>query len=156
MLGLQRQRPARRRRQEDAAHPRGHRAASGIKQISAGWDHTCGVTTGGGVKCWGQEKHGEVGDGAKSDRLTPKDVTGLGGTVDQVSAGFDHTCALLTGGTVKCWGNNTTGELGDGTTTDSTHPVTVSGLSGVDVDLGRVQPHLRGDDRGRGEVLGRE
>ncbi|HEX3299808.1 MAG TPA: chromosome condensation regulator RCC1 [Actinomycetota bacterium] len=104
---------------------------SGITQISAGWDHTCGVTNAGGVKCWGQGKHGEIGDGAKSDRLSPVDVTGLGGTVDQVSAGFDHTCALMTGGTVKCWGNNNTGELGNGTTTDSTHPVTVSGLSGV-------------------------
>jgi alpha-tubulin suppressor-like RCC1 family protein len=104
---------------------------SGISQISAGWDHTCAVTTGGGVKCWGQGKHGEIGDGAKSDRLVPTDVTGLGGTVVQVSAGFDHTCALMTGGTVKCWGNNTTGELGDGSTTDSIHPVTVSGLSGV-------------------------
>jgi len=104
---------------------------TGITQISAGWDHTCGVTTGGGVKCWGQGKHGEIGDGAKSDRLSPVDVTGLGGTAVQVSAGFDQTCALLTGGTVKCWGNNTTGELGDGTTTDSTHPVLVTGLSGV-------------------------
>src|SRR4051812_40232593 len=104
---------------------------SGITQISAGWDHTCGVTNGGGLKCWGQGKHGEIGDGAKSDRLSPVDVTGLGGAVDQVSAGFDHTCALMSTGTVKCWGNNTTGELGDGTNTDSTHPVTVSGLSGV-------------------------
>ena len=104
---------------------------TGITQISAGWDHTCGVTNANGVKCWGQGKHGEIGDGAKSDRLTAVDVTGLGGTVDQVAAGFDHTCALMTAGTVKCWGNNNTGELGDGTNTDSTHPVTVSGLSGV-------------------------
>jgi alpha-tubulin suppressor-like RCC1 family protein len=109
---------------------------SGIAQISAGWDHTCAVTNGGGVKCWGQGKHGEIGDGAKSDRLVPTDVTGLGGTAVQVSAGFDHTCALLTGGTVKCWGNNTTGELGDGTTTDSTHPVTVTGLSAKQISAG--------------------
>ena len=109
---------------------------SGIAQISAGWDHTCAVTNGGGVKCWGQGKHGEIGDGAKSDRLVPTDVTGLGGTAVQVSAGFDHTCALLTGGTIKCWGNNTTGELGDGTTTDSTHPVTVTGLSATQISAG--------------------
>jgi alpha-tubulin suppressor-like RCC1 family protein len=109
---------------------------SGITQISAGWDHTCAVTTGGGLKCWGQGKHGEIGDGAKSDRLVPTDVTGLGGTVVQVSAGFDHTCALLTGGTVKCWGNNTTGELGDGTTTDRAHPVTVTGLSATSISAG--------------------
>ncbi len=109
---------------------------SGITQISAGWDHTCAVTTGGGVKCWGQGKHGEIGDGAKSDRLVPTDVTGLGGTATAVSAGFDHTCALLTGGAVKCWGNNTTGELGNGTTIDSTHPVTVTGLSAKSISAG--------------------
>ena len=96
--------------------------SSGIKQISAGWDHTCALTTGGAVKCWGQNKHGEVGDGSRSDRLKPVHVTGLTSGVAQVSAGYDHTCALLTGGTVKCWGNNATGELGDGTTTSSNVP----------------------------------
>jgi alpha-tubulin suppressor-like RCC1 family protein len=106
--------------------------SSGIKQISAGWDHTCALTTGGAVECWGQNKHGEVGDGSRSDRLKPVPVTGLSSGVAQVSAGYDQTCALLTGGTVKCWGNNATGELGNGTTTSSNVPVTVSGLSGVD------------------------
>ena len=84
------------------------------------------------MECWGQNKHGEVGDGSRSDRLKPVPVTGLSSGVAQVSAGYDQTCALLTGGTVKCWGNNATGELGNGTTTSSNVPVTVSGLSGVD------------------------
>jgi hypothetical protein len=102
-----------------------------VKQISAGWDHTCAVTTTNTVLCWGDNKFGEVGDGSRTDRLKPVPVTGLSG-VAQVSAGFDHTCALLTGGTVECWGNNGHGELGDGTTKQRTHPVPVSGLSGVD------------------------
>jgi hypothetical protein len=105
---------------------------SGVAAITAGWDHTCALTTGGGVKCWGQNAHGELGDGSKTDRLKPVDVSGLTSGVAAVSAGFDQTCALLNGGGVQCWGNNKTGEVGDGTTKTRAHPVDVSGLtSGV-------------------------
>ena len=104
---------------------------SGIVAISAGWDHTCALTTGGGVKCWGENAHGEIGDGTRTDRLKAVDVTGLTSGVAAVSAGYDHTCALMDAGTVKCWGNNATGELGDGTTNSRKVPVNVSGLSSV-------------------------
>ena len=102
-----------------------------VKQISAGWDHTCAVTTTNGVLCWGNNRNGELGDDTRQVRLKPVAVSGLSSGVAQVSAGFDHTCALLTGGTVKCWGNNGNGELGDGTTKQRTHPVTVKNLTGV-------------------------
>jgi len=101
-----------------------------VTQISAGWDHTCAVTTTNTVVCWGDNASGELGDGTRTDRLKPVAVGGLS-SVAQVSAGYDHTCALLTGGTVKCWGNNRNGELGDGTTKQRTHPVTVKNLTGV-------------------------
>jgi hypothetical protein len=102
---------------------------SGVAAISAGWDHTCAVMNTGGVKCWGNNADGEIGDGTKTDRLKPVDVTGLSSGVAAVSAGFDHTCALLNSGGVKCWGNNGRGELGDGTHQTRKVPVNVSGLS---------------------------
>ena len=101
-------------------------------QISAGWDQTCAVLAGGGLKCWGGNDRGEIGDGTTVDRLKPVDVTGLTSGVAAVSAGLDHTCALLNTGSVRCWGNNKTGELGNGTTTNSLTPVGVSGLTNVD------------------------
>ena len=104
-----------------------------VTQISAGWDHTCAVTAANNAVCWGDNKFGEIGDGTRQDRLKAVAVTGLpAGGVAAVSAGFDHTCALLAVGTVRCWGNNGNGELGDGTTKQRTHPVAVSGLAGVD------------------------
>ena len=102
-----------------------------VKQISAGWDHTCALTTTNAVYCWGENKDGEVGDGSRTDRLKAVPVSGLASGVAQVSAGNNQTCALLTGGTVKCWGNNAHGQLGDGTSARRTTPTTVTGLSGV-------------------------
>jgi hypothetical protein len=100
--------------------------------ISAGWDHTCAILAGGGLQCWGGNDHGEIGDGTKHDRLEPVDVPGLTSGVASVSAGYDHTCALLNTGSVKCWGNNQTGELGNGNTTNQLSPVDVNGLSNVE------------------------
>jgi alpha-tubulin suppressor-like RCC1 family protein len=105
---------------------------SGVAAITAGFRHTCALTAAGGVKCWGSGTSGEMGDNATSDRLAPVDVSGLSSGVSAVSAGAAHTCALLSGGGMKCWGDNFYGAVGDNTQTQRLVPTDVSGLtSGV-------------------------
>jgi alpha-tubulin suppressor-like RCC1 family protein len=105
---------------------------SGVTQVSAGNTYTCAVA-GGGVFCWGANDHGQLGDGTTTQRLSPVAVSGLSSGVAAISASVavGTTCALLSNGTVKCWGVNSSGQLGDGTATERHSPVVVSGLSGV-------------------------
>lgn len=89
---------------------------SRVVQVEAGNSHTCALLETGGVKCWGFNGSGAIGDGTSgTNRFTPVNVSGLSSGVIRIAAGSDHTCALLSAGTVKCWGNNGSGQLGDGT-----------------------------------------
>ena len=90
------------------------------------------MTDTGGVKRWGRNQYGQLGDGTQTDRSLPVNVVGLGSGVMGLSSGQTQTCALTVTRGVKCWGLNSSGQLGDGTQTDRLVPVDVVGLaSGV-------------------------
>ena len=103
---------------------------SGVSALTAGYYHTCALSSGGGLSCWGSNFRGQLGDGTTTDRSVPAAVSGLGSGVTAVDGGEHYTCALTAAGTVSCWGANSYGSLGDGTTTDRSLPVPVAGLGG--------------------------
>ena len=97
--------------------------------IALGGEHSCSVLTGGVVKCWGRNEYGQLGDGTTTDRTTPVDVSGITNATSLALSGWGHSCALLIGDTIKCWGSNGNGKLGDGTFTSRTTPVDVYGIT---------------------------
>ncbi|TDR44016.1 alpha-tubulin suppressor-like RCC1 family protein [Tahibacter aquaticus] len=113
-------------------------ASSQVTQLGVGIFHNCVRTSAGGVRCWGDNNFGQLGDGTATDRRSAVDVAGMLSGMRSVSAGGSHSCAVSSAGALRCWGDNTYGQLGDGTVTARTTPVPVSGLgSGVDsVSLG--------------------
>ena len=89
------------------------------------------MTTGNAAYCWGNDYYGQLGDGSPMGdlaptRLSPFAVVG-GFSFKAVTTGGHHTCALTTGNLAYCWGLNNAGQFGDGTTTNSSTPVAVSG-----------------------------
>lgn len=106
-----------------------------VAAVGPGYYHSCAVTTAGAAKCWGNNDDGQLGDGTTTDSLSPVDVAGLSSGVATITAGSASSCALTTAGGVKCWGHNSAGNLGDGTTTPSLAPVDVVGLASGVVSL---------------------
>jgi alpha-tubulin suppressor-like RCC1 family protein len=113
-------------------------AVTHATQVTGGDYHTCAVVSSGHVDCWGNNEFGQLGDGTNegpelcgkracsSVPIEPRGIT----DATEVTAGENHTCALLSTGHIECWGDNEDGELGDGTTTISEPtPVAVKGIT---------------------------
>jgi alpha-tubulin suppressor-like RCC1 family protein len=105
---------------------------SDVLTLTAGGYHTCALLEAGVANCWGYNGYGQLGDGTASSSPTPVQVSELVSSVLSISAGTNHTCAVLESGAANCWGSNGDGQVGSGTTGFSSPPVQVSGLvSGV-------------------------
>lgn len=105
-----------------------------VNAIAAGEFHSLALLNDGTVLAWGNNEYGQLGDGTNIDSNVPVQVKGIGGSgilnnVVAIAAGGFHSLVLLNDGTVLAWGNNESGQLGDGINTDSDVPVPVSGLT---------------------------
>jgi hypothetical protein len=92
--------------------------------ITAGYAHTCAITTGDATFCWGNNENGQLGTGTTVSTNSPILVAG-GLAWKALSGGFRHTCGLTTTGDLYCWGGNEFGQLGDGTTTERHTPTQI-------------------------------
>lgn len=102
-------------------------------RLAVGNAHACALRDDGSVTCWGQNFQGQLGSGSVGgSSFSPVDVPGLSDVVE-LASGDRHTCALIEGGAVRCWGQGNLGQLGnaDNGTADSGTPLQVTGLSGV-------------------------
>ena len=100
--------------------------------ITAGVYHTCAVLNTGAVNCWGYNVDGQLGNNTTTDSSAPVAVAAFtdgSATAVSITAGASHTCALLNTGAVNCWGYNSDGQLGNGTTTNSSVPVAVNAFT---------------------------
>src|SRR2546425_7459811 len=100
----------------DSSVPVAVRGLTTATRVVTGDSHTCALLGDGTVQCWGVGDSGQRGDGTFNNISTvPVAVVGLGNAVAVAARGY-HSCALLGDGTVRCWGRNVDGQLGDGTT----------------------------------------
>ncbi len=105
-----------------------------VTAIASGYNHSLVLLADGTVKAWGDNSHGQLGDGTGTNRPTPVLIPGLSGvtaTATSRAADSIHSLALLADGTVKAWGKNNNGQLGDGTRQDRLVPTLIPGLAGV-------------------------
>lgn len=114
---------------------------TGFPFVYAGTSHTCARAGPAGMYCWGANSEGQVGDGTVTSRQYPRPVAITSdSSFGVIAAGSMHTCAVTVFGTALCWGTNTLGQLGDGTTTQRLSPVAVASPGGVrytNIDVGR-------------------
>ena len=120
-----------------------HRVAAA--RLAAGGPHTCAILDGGTVRCWGSGGNGQLGTGSEADvgdNETPAAVgpvnLGAGRTARAVAAGVSHTCAILDNRTLRCWGENLTGQLGYANSNEIGDDETPGSVGPVDLGAGRT------------------
>jgi alpha-tubulin suppressor-like RCC1 family protein len=119
-----------------------------VIRIAGGRDHSLAIEGNGSVWAWGWNQYGQVGDGTKTNRLTPVKVGGLPAAARQVAAGANHSLARLSNGTVWAWGQNRFGQVGDGTGVGRLTPVKVAGIANaVNIGAGRLHSLVIEKDR---------
>jgi len=101
--------------------PNPQKVMDGVVQVSAGKRHTLAIDREGNLWAWGSNGVGQLGDGTRTDRLSPVKIRDMD-NVAQVSAGYFHTLAIKTDGSLWAWGSNEYGQLGDGTVEDRYRP----------------------------------
>ena len=100
---------------------------SAAAAVSVGLYHSCALLAGGGVDCWGDNEWGELGVGSSAPlSAVPATVPGISDAIS-VSAGGSATCAVLADATIRCWGDDSHGQLGGGSGS-AVPPVVVSGI----------------------------
>jgi alpha-tubulin suppressor-like RCC1 family protein len=107
-------------------------ALTDVVDVAAGYEHNVAVKADGSVWTWGSNYANQIGDGSSTSKFhdAPVQVANLA-NITKVASSYDHTLALASDGTVWAWGENSAGQLGDGTTQSRGVPVQVSGLNGV-------------------------
>jgi alpha-tubulin suppressor-like RCC1 family protein len=113
--------------------PGGVGVLSGALTISSGLTHSCVLSSGASVWCWGRNDKGQLGDGTTADSWFPVPVVGSGGIgslsgATAVGTGTSHSCAARNDDTVWCWGLNSDRQLGNNTDVDSAIPVQAIGV----------------------------
>lgn len=110
-----------------------------VRAVEAGGQHTCAITVSNEVWCWGRNANGQLGDGTEDARTVPTRVgvpAGLeGATLRSLGLGAHHSCVVTRAGAAWCWGRNSEGQLGDGTTISRRSPVRVLGSDGALADV---------------------
>lgn len=107
-------------------------------EVSAGFDHTCGIGTDRRAYCWGNNDDGELGDGSTDDTAVPVQVQAgdnVSGNWDSIVTGYDATCAIGSDGQAYCWGWDKSGQLGNGGAGNQVQPVRVELPMGVSVRI---------------------
>ena len=105
------------------------RGIANATEVTAGGGHSCALLSTSHIDCWGQNRFGgQLGDGSEENSDVPVEVRGVSDATG-VTAGYGHSCALLSTGHIDCWGENGVGELGDGSEEGSDIPVEVHAVS---------------------------